>query len=200
MVDNLEKIKDLLTFDSEDSFYFLQILQRKKENPHLGRNSRVVKTYYITSLNYLEDHYEEIKSICNLFNARASINLNCKSFHKAWLEHNHIIANMLDSGDLRHVYKAYESACGKSLSVVSQKIWLVDVDECHLEFLPEILQDIFVCDPVGDKVLSKLPSKTGFHLVTKPFNLQQFNIRIENIPGMTCLDIHKNNPTNLYIP
>jgi hypothetical protein len=39
MVDNFEIIKSLLQFDSEDDFYHLQILKRKKENPELGSNS-----------------------------------------------------------------------------------------------------------------------------------------------------------------
>ena len=47
MVDNLDKILPLLKFESEDDFYYLQILQRKKENPQLGSNSRVIKNYYI---------------------------------------------------------------------------------------------------------------------------------------------------------
>ena len=35
-VDCLDLITDLLVFESEDDFYFLQILQRKKENAELG--------------------------------------------------------------------------------------------------------------------------------------------------------------------
>ena len=42
-VDCLDLVKDLLVFESEDDFYFLQILQRKKENALLGSNSRVIK-------------------------------------------------------------------------------------------------------------------------------------------------------------
>lgn len=33
MVDNLRLILPFLKFESEDDFYYLQILQRKKENP-----------------------------------------------------------------------------------------------------------------------------------------------------------------------
>jgi len=54
MIDNLDKIKPLLNFESEDDFYYLQILQRKKENPELGSNSRVIKNYYIKSVEELE--------------------------------------------------------------------------------------------------------------------------------------------------
>ena len=78
-MDNIEKILPFLQFDSEDDFYFLQILQRKKENPQLGSNSRVIKNYYITSQQHLLDKYEEIKKLCEVFNARASIRLNRRS-------------------------------------------------------------------------------------------------------------------------
>lgn len=32
-MDNIDKILPFLKFESEDDFYYLQILQRKKENP-----------------------------------------------------------------------------------------------------------------------------------------------------------------------
>ena len=54
MIHNIEIIKPLLRFSSEDDFYHLQILKRKKEHPELGSNSYVVKTYYVSSLDYLE--------------------------------------------------------------------------------------------------------------------------------------------------
>lgn len=54
MINNILAIKSLLHFQSEDDFYHLQILKRKKEHPELGSNSYVVKTYYIRSVEYLE--------------------------------------------------------------------------------------------------------------------------------------------------
>lgn len=54
MVDNFEQIGNLLSFDSNDEFYFLQILQRKKDNPsgYLGSNnsSRRGKISYLSLL------------------------------------------------------------------------------------------------------------------------------------------------------
>ena len=47
MVNNFKQISDLLKFDTEDDFYYCQILKRKKEHAELGRNSVVVKTYYM---------------------------------------------------------------------------------------------------------------------------------------------------------
>jgi len=49
MVNNFKQIKELLEFESEDDFYHLQILKRKKEYPELGSNSATIKTYYLKS-------------------------------------------------------------------------------------------------------------------------------------------------------
>jgi hypothetical protein len=38
----------------EDYFYFIQIIQRKKEIPELGSNNRVIRSYMISSLEKLE--------------------------------------------------------------------------------------------------------------------------------------------------
>lgn len=82
MVDNFDIIKPLLTFSSEDDFYYLQILQRKKENNTLNSNSRVIKNYYISSLDYLENRKEEITTLCTVFNARACLRLQPRSYKK----------------------------------------------------------------------------------------------------------------------
>ena len=71
-IDNLEILKPFLRFDDPNDFYYLQILQRKKENPQLGSNNRVIKNYYINSVEYLESHYHEIKELCKQFNAKTS--------------------------------------------------------------------------------------------------------------------------------
>ena len=67
MIDNIKLILPFLKFESKDDFYYLQILQRKKENPQLGSNSRIIKNYYIKSEEYLLDRYDEIKKLCEIF-------------------------------------------------------------------------------------------------------------------------------------
>ena len=50
MIDNFEQIRSILKFE-DDYFYFIQIIQRKKENPHLsGSNNRIIRSYNIDSL------------------------------------------------------------------------------------------------------------------------------------------------------
>lgn len=195
VVDNLEKLLPLLEFDSPDDFYYLQILQRKKENPELGSNSRVIKNYYIRSREQLVGRYEEIKALCTQFNARASLRLNKRSFFKVAFKTLINIGHSMSNKDFRSVGKSYDRACGQSSNETSNKKWIVDIDtqevwyrivvEQHIEELQEF---------TGYKILEILPSKKGWHIITNPFRLDKFRELHPN------LDIHKDNPTNLYIP
>ena len=82
---------------------------------------------------------------------------------------------------------------------------IVDIDE--KEISPLILSHIeFGCDPISkfesdflgfgvdfnSKINATIPTKNGWHLITKPFNLQQFKEKYPDI------DVQKNNPTLLY--
>ena len=204
MVDCLEHIKDLLVFESDDDFYYLQILQRKKENPQLGSNSRVIKNYYITSVQYLLDRYDEIKMICNLFNARASLRLNKRSFEKVGFKALENIANTMQNREYKNLTNSYDRACGL-LNNEKTKKWIVDIDKDDVIWLEQIINSVQECEPIGNKIILQLPTKNGIHLITKPFNTQQFrenflNELKEYKTGEKIIDIHKDNPINLYIP
>jgi len=204
MIDCLEQIKDLLVFESGDDFYYLQILQRKKENPQLGSNSRVIKNYYITSLQYLIDRYDEIKTLCNTFNARASLRLNKRSFEKVGFKALENIANTMQNREYRHLVNSYDRACGL-LNNEKNKKWIVDIDRDDVIWLEQIINSVQECEPDGDKIILRLPTKNGIHLITKPFNVEQFRDNFSSElkqykMGERIIDIHKDNPINLYIP
>ena len=109
MIDVFDNIKDLLTFENDDDFYYLQILQRKKENPHLGSNSRVIKNYYINNLEYLESRYDEIKELCNQFNARAALRLNKRSKRKVAFKTMQNMANSMMNEEYSFIKKSLYS-------------------------------------------------------------------------------------------
>ena len=194
MIDVYEDVKDLLKFESEYDFYYLQLLQRKKENPELGSNSRVIKNYYINSLEYLEERYDEIKELCIKFNARAMLRLNKRSYYKVAYKAMQNMANCMANGEFEFVKKSYDRACGNGHND-SVKKWIVDIDEKVSEtVLKDMEFAIRNIEPFGDKVLKIIPTKNGWHLITTPFNQQRFGEMYENI------DIHKDNPINLFIP
>ena len=41
-INNFELIKKLLNFDDSDKFYFIQIFKRRKDNPELKVNNKVI--------------------------------------------------------------------------------------------------------------------------------------------------------------
>jgi hypothetical protein len=191
MVDNLELIKPFLVFDSEDDFYHLQIIKRKKENPELGSNSYIVKTYSIISVDHLEKVYPEIKAICDFHQARAGINLNVRSFEKIAFHALRKLTDVIMNKDFRSARKSYDSVCG-SFSAGKNKSWIIDIDVSDMDVVKSIAESISEIEPKGDKVKTVLPTKNGFHLITSPFNLSKV--------GFFEIDIHKNNPTILYVP
>lgn len=196
-VDNFELIKSLLKFENEDEFYFLQILQRKKENPHISKNSKVIKEYYIDNLAYLESKYEEILELCYTFNARASIRLNRRSYEKCAFGLMSKIANKMSNKDFK-MSKVYSSVCG-SLCSEKDRTSIVDLDGEQVKLADNIRKFLKTCEPISenkefsDKVIATIPSRNGLHLITRPFRVDKFKSAFPNI------DIHKDNPTNLYI-
>lgn len=201
-LNNLELVLPLLNFNSEDDFYFLQILQRKKDNPGIGSNSRVIKNYYIYSEKYLLDRFEEIKTLCKVFNARASLRLNKRSFKKVGFQTLETIANKMKSDDFKCLNTSFDRACGLTHND-SNKKWIVDVDKEDLIWIPQIIDAIQPCRPTGNKIITRIPSLSGVHLITSPFDISEFKVNFtKELESYSMsyieIDIHKDNPVNLY--
>lgn len=194
MINNFDQILDLLEFRNEDDFYHLQLIQRKKEHADLGSNSRVVKTYYIGSKEYLEKRKQEIIDICTTTGARACINLNRRSFEKMAFQLLKKVTDQIMNKDFKSCRKAYESVCGAYGNEPNKK-WIIDIDhpDENVDDEGNIREWISWRKPEGDKFIAKIPTKNGYHLIVKPFDLSAFHHTFD-------VDIHKDNPTIVYIP
>lgn len=205
IINNLELIKPLLQFESNDIYYHLQILKRKKDclehKKARNNNARCLKTYYIHSIEYFEDRFDEIQKLCKNHQARAYINLNAKSYVKTAFEMNIKVAQRMLNNQFEYIYRSYESAAGMSNVNIGNVRWIVDIDE--KEISPLLVSHIeYGCDPVSTcisgnnvfntKIITKIPTKNGWHLITAPFNRKQFSDKYPEI------GIHINNPTLLY--
>jgi len=205
MIDNFEQIRSLLKLEyelEEDYFYFIQIIQRSKENPKLGSNNRIIRSYNIDSLKKFDKNKDEIITLCNAFNARAYIHLNRRKWSSICLEclrHNaELIANSQYSG----IKSSFETVIGRNNGESNgTKTWIIDIDMNDLEVVNKIERIINSIEPV-DKTVTKLmytiPTKNGYHMITKPFNRSDFSKYMQlqgDVP-----DIHTDNPTILFIP
>lgn len=218
MINNFKQIESLIEFTNPGDCYFIQLLKRQKDNPEMKRNMVNVDNFFIYSL----DEYREIESriieVANLHNARAYIRVNRRNTEKLALNTLVKVSNLILSKDYKSVKNAYLSAAGEHSSE-PMKRWIVDVDrqkwmfdwtyQSYAEKIRTYIRELHdQCNrnsKQGEyKMLAEIKTKNGIHIITNPFNLKEFSKYFEwhklikNPEPMP--DIHKDNPTILYMP
>ena len=196
-VDNFDLIKKHICSSDSNEFYMLQIMRRTKDQKgYEGRHKQsIIKSYFISSVEYLESKRDEIVGLCEMFNARAYINLNKKSYKQVSLKALEILAGKIAHEDYIANKTLFESACGQTGACDGQKTWIVDFDSKDLDELDRIKNIIDSIDPKGvSKIVETVPTRHGYHLITRPFNKKAFYEMYNE-----SIDIHDNNPTLIYM-
>ena len=196
MINNLELIKSLLNFTDEGDFYMLYVFKRKKDQPEGEKDNhqsvRTIKTYCIESIDHLERRYDEIKQLCEMFKARAYIHVQKQNHFDVSLNMMVELAQRIQNG--QHNQKGlFDSVVGQVKT--QEKRWIVDVDSKDTKELLKVKLAIDSCAPFGkDKIISEIPTKNGYHLITERFDVMEFK---KHFPE---LDLQKKNPTLLFLP
>ena len=202
MIDNFTYIKRLLRIEP-DYFYFVQIIQRSKENPDLGSNNRIIRSYNIDSITKFEKNMPEIIKLCNMFNARAYIHLNRRRWSKIALECLRHNAELIANGQHEGIKSSLETVIGRNNGETKDdKTWILDIDNvstdtfAHDPLYKDMIEYLSDLQSLGgrDPMINLIKTRSGWHIITKPFNTHLFSTKYPNI------DIHKDNPTILYIP
>lgn len=202
MIDNLELIKPLLTFENEGDFYQLYVLLRKKDQPEGEKDNhqsvRTIKSYSVTSLEYLDKRHDEIKMLCEMFKARAYIHVAKQNHRNVGMNMITEIVTRIQSGQINQK-NVFDSVVG-SLKT-QEKRWIVDIDTDSIHIRNMITNIINMVKPtdVGTKIEAVIPTKNGIHLITKRFDVMEFHKQLTE-RGETVPDIQKKNPTLLYYP
>lgn len=210
MINNFQTLDPLIQFDSTDDCYFVQFLKRHKDNPEMTKNMINVDNMFIYSKYDYWKYQDRIIEIANLHNARAYIRINRRSVKKIALLSNTQVAHLLLTEDYKAVKNAYLSAAGDHRSINEPvRKWIVDLDnpiekkanrdayQMTIKNIINALHSEYNLNSKKDKyqMLAEIPTQNGIHVITNPFNLQRFR---EVWKGE--LDIHKDNPTILYMP
>lgn len=197
MIDNFELIKNTFKFDSEYDFYFIQIIQRKKDHKDsefklgVNNNNRLIKAYYIYSTEQLDRYKLEIITFCNTFKARAYIHLNIRNAKQLSLEMLTLLSQNIKCDHYNQLSKLYNTVCGQ-FHHDKNKTWILDIDTKDNRFIELVEDTIENFEPLGFKTILQVPTKQGVHLIVKPFNTSKMKTFFPEI------EIHKNNPTILY--
>ena len=201
VVDNFELLAGALLHEGlpQDEFLFLQILVRSKDGiPCSGNNrKRLVNMYCIRSADDLFRYRDEIIALCRATGARAYLNPTRRSVKVVAREALLLAAAYTANENWSAWRTLYASACGKSF-VATDKKFVVDLDDMTPDDDTFKAVETFIFEargqggPRGDKVVVRVPTRSGWHLVTKPFDMAKF---AETFPGIV---VQKNNPTLLY--
>ena len=202
-IDNISTIKRLLNFENEGDFYMLYVFKRKKDQPEGERDNhqsvRTIKTYCVDSVEYLEKRYDEIKQLCEMFKARAYIHVQKQNHKDVSLNMMVALAQRIQDGN--HKQKGlFDSVVGQLKT--HEKRWIIDIDNvstdsfAHAEYYTSMREYINeLQEEAGkDKSMAFVKTKSGFHIITQPFNVMKFKEKYPDI------DIQKKNPTLLYYP
>jgi len=198
MLDNFDKVLPFIAeVEDNDTYWFLQILVRHKDVPEVpSKNSRNIKNYYIKSQAHLLSKKDEIIGLCDYFKGRAYMRLTPRSYKVTALHHLKQMSQMIADGNFKSIAKSYLSSSG-STNAGTEKRWIVDIDgEYTGDHLNALKLCINNCRPYSedDKVLAMIPTRNGLHLITSPFDVNQYTAY-----GFKH-DIQKDNPVNLYVP
>jgi hypothetical protein len=174
----------------------LYVFKRKKDQPVDERDNhqsvRTIKSYTISSIDYLNKRYPEIKELCEMFKARAYIHIQKQNHRDVSLNMMVALAERIQSGN--HDQRGlFDSVVGQMKTY--EKRWIVDIDNKDENFAREIQEFINTqCRPFGMKIEANIPTKNGHHLITTRFDVKTFSDKYPEI------DIQKKNPTLLYLP
>ena len=201
VVDNFDQFAEKLFAQplEEDEFYFLQVLVRGKDGNAVSGNNknRLVRYYTITDRDKFLKIKDEVIALCRVNNARAYIHPTKRSFREVANLVLELTARTYISQNWKGLKSMYSTACGQSY-LSSDKKFIVDIDDIAQDDkkLKEMEEYIYYLRGHGgensDKVFMKVKTKSGYHLITYPFDLGEFSKKYPDI------DVHKNNPTLLY--
>lgn len=199
MINNYDLIKPFLDFSDPDTFYFLQIFKRRKDNPDMEKDMKVIRNYHIDSQAKFDKLLPIIIKECDDNNARAYLRLNPRSYKRTALLTLKLIAGYVAEGDHKSPRTAFDKVSGQYHNA-TDKTWLIDIDFKDWEDISEVDSKLIPMlitlqtEAGREPLLANFPSKNGFHLVTRPFNLKKLRDHFKT------MDVHKDNPILLYVP
>ncbi len=198
-IDNFDIFRAHLTFKEKTDRYIVHILRRPKdlknvpEMAAVGSNEhqRLLRTYYIDSLEYFDRKVSAIRELCKTNHARAYILPQVRNNFECLLSLGEKVLETIRLGNwsakpehlLRSAYCEYHKSRDKQ--------WILDLDDdCMIEPIQETSSDIKKKTWTVEEVLAlvkkslvecgkdpelayAVKTKSGHHIITSPFNLQK---------------------------
>lgn len=207
-IDNFDKIREHLKFDKPGDIYVVHVMFRVKDlrndadkQMYLSHEEtqRLIKTYYVDSLEYFDRKRPAMIDLANQNKARVYFTMTRKNR----ITCNRIILKKLvdevDNPNVRYDHLIRSAVCGCHIS--DYKWWTLDVDndtEVDYENWDGTKEKVKLVD-MKEKILSQLwklvdatktrsgleifevPTKNGCHIMTPPFNRSKMAFLGDNL-------------------
>lgn len=187
-----------LWFDNlsdQGDFFFVQVIQRNKEC-NVNSKGNTIKDYHFFDKETFLSKKKEIITLCKAFNARAYFWINPRSCKE--IQYG-IIKEALEALELgtHKLFKCVSKAIGKKRCNKYKSKWIMDFDTKDWSLINKYLEIVYKCRPDGVKVNTFIKTVNGIHVISDPFDLEQFKQNVA-IAKLDNIDIHRDNPTLLY--
>ena len=195
-IDNFELIKRFFYFnEANNMFFFLQVVRRAKD--HKGEEKKTkekaIKTYIVTSREYLDSIKDEVILLCEHYGARAYINVAGKDFDKVQKEMLCVLAEYNVNNTIVNPYRLLNRIIGQLKSRCPR--YLIDIDDIPSQEKPVLDWLAKYFSGKEYYLIGTVPTAQGEHFIVEPFNVDSFN---KDFPD---IDVHKNSMgTLLYYP
>lgn len=200
-INNFNLIEKQLSFSDKDQFYFIQIIQRKKDGciTSSGNNGyRLIRSFYVYSIEQLELHKNKIIELCNNNNARAYINVNIRNAKQILLYMIQESAKLISENNSYQGYRLWDHCCGKTRDKSCDVLWVIDLDSKDRNYIDLITSIICKCkSKYANPIVYSVPTLHGEHLISHGFDLNEFKLLIKG-NNLKDVDVQKDNPTLLY--
>ena len=205
MVNNFDLIRPLLKWEEKDSYYYIQLLFRKKDGTtkynNKNNSARLVQAYQVYDMDRFDEIEPEIKQWCDLMGCRAGINFNLRRDYDVG---KFIIKRAVDQFTSGNYNMSGIVNSANGVEQPKSKYWIVDCDS------PEeavVAEEILTSNRLRSddkeahktRIITKLPTYSGVHIITRRFDSETFHKILNEEYGMK-MDVQENNPAALYYP
>ena len=187
--------------EKPEEFYFVQIIQRKKDGnelPSYTSGARTLRSFYFFDLEHFEREEQHIKEICDNNNARAYFWVNVRNTKDIAFSCVKQFIELIEQGNTNQGLTVWDRACGANQSKDHEKLWIIDIDKEQLEHRKAIVDALLKCRRnESNCVKYVIPTLNGEHWLSTKFDRRAFPMILSEL-NIPVPDIHKNNPTLLY--
>lgn len=207
MTNNFDLIRDYMINEqipydnnrSGDLFFEIMVIRRGKDHPGLPAANYTFKTYYLDSIEKYDYFKDEIITVCNVLKMRAYVSVNVKSKEQITKAASKKFTESIFLNEYKKPWRIFDHMFGK-IPAKNDNTWLIDVDDLPKDIQPELEKIISSCkSQYNPIIINRIPTRSGCHLLTRPFNVAEYENKWKDIyPDIEVPAIKKNHITLLY--